>query len=174
MVEESIQPKAFTPANSDGEPSNDTDTVEESFEANGAVTSDLTTNPSSSPSTPERVQESQSSVTSQSDGHSNDASPTDMSSLKYNVSPGLVRRYSCLEVLPIKFDLQMAQPKTKLSRFRPLTPTLIAQLREDLTSPRDHAVAGGWADDSGVDLQSQIKMQHSLIATRYENTMMKR
>lgn len=174
MVEESVQPmrgKTFTAADNNGEPLNDTDTIEESFDANGVVTPDLMTNPSSSPSTPQRVQESQSSVISQSDGHSNDTSSTDMSSWRYNMSPRLARRNSCSQVLPITFDLQMPQPKT---RVRPLTPTLVAQLREDHTSPRHHAAVGDWADDSTVDLQSPITMHHSLAATRCEITMMKR
>lgn len=177
LAEESVQPvrgKTFTAADNNGEPSNDTDTVEESFDANGVVKSDLTTNSSSSPSTSQRAQKRQSSVVSQSDGRSNDTSRTEMSSLNYNISPRLARRYSCSQVVPITSDLQMPQPKTRLSKIRTLTPTLVAQLREHLTSPRHHAVVGGWADDSRVDLQSPIKMHQSLAATRYESTMMKR
>jgi len=177
MVEESVRPtrgKAFTLAENKAASPNDSETAVERFDANETVSSTLTTSPSSSPSTPKRVQESQSSAMSQSDGHSNDTSPTYMSSLRNNMSPPLARRYSCSQVLPIKFDLQLLQPKTRLSKFRPLSPALAAQLREDLTSPRDHAVEGGWADDSSVNLQSPVKMQHSLAAARYENMMMKR
>lgn len=176
MVEELgqlIRGEVFTTANNGVEPSSNTDTVDEQNGANKVVTSDLT-NPSSAPSTPERGQESQNSATNESDGHSNDTSPTDMSSLRYDLSPRLVRRYSCSQVQPIKCDLQISQPKVKLSKLRPLTPTLVAQLREDFTSLRERAVAGAWADDSRVNFQSPIKMHHSLAATRYENTMMKR
>lgn len=169
-----VQGGIFISADDNDKSSNDAVTLDGPFDTSEVATSDRTTNPSASPSTPKRVQESQSSVASQSDSHTNDTSPTDMNSLRYNVSPRQVRRYSCSQLLPINFDLRMSQPKTKLSNSRPLTPALVARLREDLTSPADHTIAGGCADDSRVESQSPSQMHHSLALIRKQNTVMKR